>query len=203
MMERQETAESGEEVTRWLAGWRSGDPPRRERAMELLYGKLRRLVGHYRQRRDGSSTLQTTELIHELYLRLEGQRRHEWQSRSHFFAVAGRLLRRVVVDAARQRLRLKRGGGQGNEPLDEALGIAAAPLPGVNVLDLDRALTELQGIDRRAAQVVELRYFVGLDHDETSEALGIGRATVARSWRFARAWLRGRLEGPSPSAEVP
>lgn len=196
------TTSSGGQPTdeAWIEDWRCASTMDRERLVESLYPQLRRLVGHHLARRQRAITLQTTELIHELYLQLAGQRQMAWRDRTHFFAIAGRLLRRIVVDHERHRRRQKRGGDRIDLGLEEALEVAVDPgLALTDVLTLDHALDDLEVIDSRAARVVELRYFAGLDHDETAEALDIGRATVHRSWRFARAWLRGRLEGSTGS----
>lgn len=188
------------EITSWLEVWPSGDVEARNRLIEHLYPQLRRLVGHHLNGRR-QITLQTTELINELYLQLVGQQRARWQDRTHFFAIAGRLLRRVVVDHERHRRRGKRGGGRPDGAIEEVMAVAASSNRNlVDVLTLDAALVELQVIDERAAQIVELRFFAGCSHDEVAAALGIGRATVARSWRFARAWLRKRLEAATASA---
>ncbi|MEM7349411.1 MAG: ECF-type sigma factor [Acidobacteriota bacterium] len=189
------------ETTRWLQRWSHGDLEARSELIEHLYPQLRRLVGHHLRRGSADPLLQTTELMHELYLALDEQQRCQWQDRNHFFAIAGRLLRRVIVDHERHRLRDKRGGGRVHLPLEEALGVAStAGGAGIDVLALNRALTRLETIDPQAARIVDLRYFGGLSHDETAEALGIGRATVARRWRFARAWLRRQL-GAGAAAE--
>ncbi|MDY7096439.1 MAG: ECF-type sigma factor [Acidobacteriota bacterium] len=187
----------------WLAGWSQGRPEDRDRLFEHLYPELRRLAASclaasYRARPRHQEPYQATELIHELYLQMLRQRRVEWQSRQHFFAIASRLLRRLMIDEGRRRQCEKRGGGKPVAPLEAAGPVAAdsSPAP-VDLLALDRALDRLEAIDERAVRVVELRFLAGLSHDETASALGVSRATVGRSWRFARAWLRDRLAGPS------
>ncbi len=182
------------EITRWLEGWQAGDLTDRDRLIECIYPRLRQLVRFHRYRRRGE-VVQTTELVHDLYVRLVGQRQIDWHGRSHFLAIAGRLLRRIIVDQERLRRRKKRGSGALELAFEESLHVVEkTSVPLSDVLTLDRALTELASIDDRAARVVELRFFAGLTHDETAEALSLGRATVVRSWRFARAWLRGHLE---------
>lgn len=186
------TDSTASDITCWLNAWRRGDEAARSRLLERIYPDLRRLVGHHLKRRSDELTLQTTELIHELYLRLDDQRVVQWQDRRHFFAIAGRLLRRIMVDRERRSRRQKRGAGMSDAPLSEGLHIGSPPLD-VDLLALDQALEELRALDEAAAVVIELRYFLGLSHDETAQALELGRATVGRRWRFARAWLRQRL----------
>lgn len=182
------------EITQWLQRWQGGDLEARDLLIERIYPQLRKLAGRRLNQRPSKLAIQTTEVIHELYLKLIDQQRVHWNDRSHFFAVAGRLLRRIIVDHERHRSRQKRGGGIGHLTINAGLPHEISP-QGVDVVALDEALEKLKSIDERASQVVELRYFAGLTHDETAEVMAIGRATVARSWRFARAWLRQQLGG--------
>ena len=181
------------EITRWLHGWAAGDAEATERLLDEVYSQLRRLANHLLHNQAGQLTLQPTELVHEAYLRLAGQKRVVWKNRQQFFAVAGQILRRLIVDQLRFRARDKRGGGAEKVAIAEVtLSVEGIDL---DLLALDEALSRLEAIDSQAAKVVELRYFAGLDHDEVAAALGIGRATVGRAWRFARAWLKGQLSG--------
>ncbi|MEM9554037.1 MAG: ECF-type sigma factor [Acidobacteriota bacterium] len=185
------------DTTRLLHAWSDGDVAARDVAIEKLYPSLKALVGQIAARGGLRSPLDTTELVHETYLKLSAQEQASWRNRGHFFALAARLVRRLIVDHLRRQSRDKRGGDvvrlhldEARPELDVALRVAASDL---ELLDLDRALERLEAIDPQAARVVEMRYFVGLGHDETAQALGIGRATVSRSWRFGRAWLRAQL----------
>ncbi|MEM6454708.1 MAG: sigma-70 family RNA polymerase sigma factor [Acidobacteriota bacterium] len=182
-----------DDVTQLLHAWRDGDEAARDRLIELLYPQLRRLAGHLRNQRDARDGLQTTELVHEAYLKLIDQTRAGWQDRAHFFAIAARVLRRLIVDHLRHHQRQKRGGDAVHHPLDDVTLPALDGPDAIDVLSLDQALHRLAQIDATAARVVELRYFGGLSHDETADLLNIGRATVGRAWRFARAWLRAQL----------
>ncbi|MEM1204340.1 MAG: ECF-type sigma factor [Acidobacteriota bacterium] len=197
------------DLTELLHDWSAGDAEARDRLIAEVYPQLRKLAGHLKNQRPGNVSIQTTEIVHEAYFKLIDQRRVSWKDRAHFFAVTARLLRRLIVDQQRHRRRAKRGGGIDHVAVDpggEVPGLVELAVcdqgQDLDVLALDRALHELTEVDEVAGQVVELRYFGGLDHDETAEVLGIGRATVGRRWRFARAWLRSRLE-PTPSLDPP
>ncbi len=183
--------DAGGNVTRLLQRWTEGDEAARDRLFAFVYPQLHKLAGHLRDRHGGEPALEVTELVNEVFLKLAVQTRTKWKNRAQFFAVAGHALRRILVDSQRHRLRAKRGGGAAAVPLDEVT--LAVEGHGVDGLDLDRALEQLKEVDGTAARVVELRYLAGLSHSETAAALGIGRASVGRCWRFARAWLRARL----------
>ena len=187
-------------VTGLLADWRAGDEQALERLMPLVYGELRRLAGRYlgRERREGL-TLETHDLIHEAFLRLVDQRRVDWQNRAHFFAIAARMMRRILVDHARRHGALRRGGDVRPLVLDEALDLAAGRDAGL--VALDDALTELAQVDEPLARIVDLRFFGGLDHDEIAALLGVSNPTVRRRWRLAKAWLYRRLAGGGDPAE--
>ena len=189
------------EVTRLLGAWRSGDREALDALMPLVYPPLRELARRCFRQEHGPRTLQPTALVHEVYLRLVDAE-VDWQSRAHFFAVAGRLMRRTLVDEARRRQRHKRGGEQ--RPLAlEALEIEPSLDGGddaLRLLDLDRALERLEAFDERKARVLEARVFAGLTIRETSEVLGIATATVERELRMARAWLARELLDDPPSA---
>ena len=188
---------STDEVTALLRAWSQGDASALDRLTSLLYVELRRLAhGYMRQERAGHS-LQTTALVHEAYLRLVDAKSVAWQDRSHFLAVAARAMRRVLVDAARTRASLKRGGE--HERVEHATAIDFDQFPSVQssraveVCRLDDALNVLARMDARRAQVIELRYFGGLSVDETAEVLEVSPQTVMRDWRIARAWLAREL----------
>ena len=183
---------SKREITLLLGEWQAGDAQATDQLVELIYPTLKRIASNQLRASPADLTLQTTELVNEAYLKLSEQQRTLWQSRSHFFAIAARAIRRIIVDQVRRRLADKRGGKIEKVPLDEDLEVAA---PGgyPNWIVLDSAMHELEQINANAAKVVELRYIVGLTIEETAEATDRGYATVVRNWRFARAWLRDRL----------
>ncbi|HEX4499210.1 MAG TPA: ECF-type sigma factor [Thermoanaerobaculia bacterium] len=161
-----------------------------DRWIPLLYDELRALAGKLLSDRGAAVTLQPTSLVHEAYLRLVGQRNMDWQNRLHFFAVAARVMRRVLVDHCRAHLAQKRGGAL----LAVELAEAAAPAPReVDVLTVDRLLTDLAGFDAQQERIVELRFFAGLTVEETAEALGISKATVKRDWALAKAWMAQQM----------
>ena len=182
-----------QQITHLLLAWGQGDHTALEALMPLVYDELRKVAArHLRGQRQGH-TLQTTALVNEAYLRLIDASQVQWQNRAHFFAVAAHLMRRILVDFARTRNYQKRGGGAQPVSLDEAMIVA--PERGADLLALDEALTRLQALNSRQAQVVELRYFGGLSEEETSEALKISVRTVRRDWNFARVWLHRELTG--------
>jgi RNA polymerase sigma factor (TIGR02999 family) len=177
-------------VTNLLVEWRRGDRAALDRLIPIVYGELRR-VASARLSSEGSHALQTTALVHEVYLRLVDLDRMTLENRAHFFAMAARLMREILVDHARRRHALKRGGAVTVLGLD---GIdPGAESHVVEVLALDEALTHLSCLDERAGRVVELRFFAGLTIAETAEALGVSAATVDRDWTVAKAWLLQRL----------
>ena len=183
------------EVTELLLLWKEGSEDAREQLIALVYGELRKLAARSLRSERSDHTLQPTALVHEAYQRLVDQRSITWQSRAHFFAVAASLMRRILVDHARKRNALRRGGAVEKISLD---GSEAGPSQeqDLGVLAVDEALTELSSFDPMQAQIVELRFFGGLTEAETAKALGSSRATVQREWTVARAWLRRRL-GPT------
>ena len=182
-------------VTNLLVEWRRGDRAALDRLIPIVYGELRR-VASARLSREGSHTLQTTALVHEVYLRLIDLDRMTLQNRTHFFAMAARLMREILVDHARRRHALKRGGDVTVLGLDGA--DAGVENHVVEVLALDEALTGLSSLDERAGRVVELRFFAGLTIAETADALGVAAATVERDWTVAKAWLLQRLSPDGP-----
>ena len=179
------------EVTQLLANWSQGDHAAFEKLTPLVYEELRRLARHYMDRQSPGHTLQTTALVNEAYLRLADQRRPNFAHRSHFFAVAAKAMRQILVDHTRASLRLKRGAGADKVELDEAALIS--PEQPTAILDLDDALERLATVDSRAARGVELRYFGGLNQDEIAEVLKVSTVTVRRDWVFAKAWLYAEL----------
>lgn len=185
---------SSRTLTQLLGAWRAGDDSATRELLTLLYPQLEALARRALRGERGGFTLQTGDLVSEAFLRLQKGAQVEWRDRAHFFALAARMLRRIVIDHCRSRGRQKRGEGALRLELSEAPEAAApAGLDEASVLALDAALVELEAVDGVAARVVELRFFADLTHDEIAEALGIGRATVFRHWRFARAFLHSRL----------
>jgi RNA polymerase sigma factor (TIGR02999 family) len=180
-------------ITHLLLELRAGSADAMARLMPIVYRELRRLAAHYMRQERPDHTLQPTALVHEAYLRLVGQTDRNWQNRAHFFAVAAQAMRTVLVDHARGNLAQKRGGGQIQVELDQAVRVIAPEPRGVLVLD--EALKRLEEIDQRASRVVELRWFVGLRVEEAAHVMGISEKTVRREWNFAKAWLQTELEG--------
>jgi RNA polymerase sigma factor (TIGR02999 family) len=180
-------------VTELLVRWRGGDREALEELMPLVYEELRRLAHHYLRQERPDHTLQSTALVHEAYLRLAGQNPPQWQNRAHFFGIAARIMRQILVEYARGRSTAKRGGNAVTLTLDEAVAVPQGM--DVDVVALDRALTELSGLDAQQGRIVELRFFAGLTIEDTSEVLGISPATVKRDWAAARAWLFRAMTG--------
>jgi RNA polymerase sigma factor (TIGR02999 family) len=183
------------EITHWLRAWRGGDAASGDRLIAALYGELREMA---RQRLRGEHrriTLQTTALVHETYLRLIGNNRMTFQDRHHFLALSATVMRRVLVDRARERLAGKRGGGAPHIELSEVQ--AAGFDPGVELLDVDRALDRLAAAFPRQARVVELRFFGGLEEEEIAGVLETSVRTTRRDWAFASAWLARELGPPA------
>ena len=175
------------DLTRLLNEMQAGDSDAASRAMDMVYRELHRLASHYMHGERPSHTLQTTALVHEAYLRLVGAQEVEWQNRAHFFALAAKQMRCVLVDHARAAQSLKRGQNPIRVPIEEAQGLGVPGDP--DVLALDEALQELEKLDPRASQVVELRFFGGCTDKEAAEILGVSLATVRRDWEVAKAWL--------------
>ena len=184
-------APSGNGINELLHLWAGGDPAALDRLMPLIYGDLRKRARAYMRRQGPEITLQTTAVIHEAYLKLVNGPERDWESRGHFFAVAAKAMRQVLVDHARARLASKRSGHVRMVQLDEALDIAGGPER--DVFLLDDALSELAAAYPRHSQVVELRYFGGLSVEETARILKISPETVARDWRFAKSFLRAEI----------
>lgn len=180
-------------ATEFLIAWGGGDDSARERMLPLVYAELRRLAGVYLRRERTGHTLQPTALVHEAYVRLIDQRQVDWSNRAQFIGLAAVMMRRILVNHARDRAVAKRGGGAEHMPLTlvgEPIGAQE-----LDVLDLHNALERLGALDARKAQIVELKFFGGLTMDEVSAAVGVSRATAEREWKFARAWLHRELSG--------
>ena len=182
---------SQQEVTRLLEDWSGGDEDALEKLIPLIQPELHRLAHHYMSRERAGHTLQTTALLNEAYLRLVEAHGVRWQNRAHFFAVSAQIMRRILVDFARSRQNLKRGGGALQVTLDE--GLIISPESGVDLLALDEALDKLAVLNPRQSRVVELRYFGGLNEEEAAEALTVSTRTVRHDWSLARAWLYREL----------
>jgi RNA polymerase sigma factor (TIGR02999 family) len=179
-----------DDVTRLLQEWRNGSQEALDRLIPLVYAELRTLAARYLSRERADHTLQTTALVHEAYVKLVNKHSVDWQNRAHFFGVAASLMRRILVDEARQRSRVKRGAGVRPEVLDDVpVAATAGPLDAVDAIALDRALQELETIDPDQARLVELRFFGGLTLEETAAVLEVSPATVKREWAIAKGWL--------------
>ncbi len=181
------------DVTRILRESQDGRRGAADELATLLYEELRALAQHEMASERRGHTLQPTALVHEAYLRLMGGAAPTFENRAHFFAVAATAIRRVLVDHARGRARIKRGGDEVQLPLDEL--DPAAPLPEAELLELDLALERLAALDPFKARIVELRFFAGMTVEELARLLGTSESSVQRDWRLARAWLRGELNG--------
>ena len=180
-------ASASHAVTGLLLAWSQGEQTALDKLVPLVYAELRRIAHRYMNRERRGHTLQTTELVNEAYLRLIDANRVRWQDRAHFFAISAQLMRRILVDFARSRGYLKRGGGAHRATFDEALLVS--PEPGPDLVALDDALVALAVKDARKCRVVELRFFGGLNVEETAEVLKVSIETVHRDWRLAKAWL--------------
>jgi RNA polymerase sigma-70 factor, ECF subfamily len=174
-------------VTALLLAWSQGEQTALEKLVPLIYAELRRVARRHMYRERPGHTLQTTALVNEAYLRLIDARQVHWQNRAHFFAVSAQLMRQILVDFARSKHYLKRGGGAQKVTFDEAL--VASPEQGQDLVALDYALKALAVTDARKSRVVELRFFGGLSVDETAEVLKVSPDTVMRDWKLAKAWL--------------
>jgi RNA polymerase sigma factor (TIGR02999 family) len=183
-----------DQVTNLLIAWQGGDEAALERLSPYVYKELRRLAGRAMEGEGAGHTLQTTALVHEAFVRLVNAE-VDYQGRQHFFALAARMMRRILVDHARTKRRAKRGSGEAHVPLDAALDREAgdSATDSATVIELDDALTKLAGFDARMAETVELIYFGGLSYEETAAALGVSRAAVFEDLRFAKAWLKNAM----------
>jgi RNA polymerase sigma factor (TIGR02999 family) len=192
--------ERSEEITRLLHGWQTGDRKSLDVLLPIVYKELQRLA-HFQLRRERPDhTLQSAALVNEAYLRLVGMSTPQWEGRTHFFGVAAQLMRQILVDYARRRRAAKRGAGANALSLDDTIRLSQDQGKDIDVIGLDEALKSLAKIDPRKAQVVELRFFGGLNFEETAEILKVSAVTAQRDWSTARAWLyremsRGRGDG--------
>jgi RNA polymerase sigma-70 factor (ECF subfamily) len=180
------------EITLLLGRLTQGSRKAEAELIPLVYKELRRIAGYYMRGERASHTLQPTALVNEAYLRLVDQTRVDWRDRAHFFGVAARMMRRVLVNHALERAAAKRGGGRARVDLDK-LEIEVIPERSEEVLAIDEALTRMKVFDPRQERIVEMRYYGGLTVEETAEALGISPRTVKREWAMAKAWLRAEL----------
>ena len=187
-----EVSVSPHRVTQLLAEWSDGDNAALVELTPLVYEELRRLAHHFMEGQRPDHTLQTTALVDEAYLRMADQTKPSWQNRAHFFAVAARAMRQILVNYARSKRAQKRGGGALKVELDEAAIVS--PDQSQAIVDLHEALERLGTLDSRKARVVELKYFGGLNHDEIAEVMKVSAVTVRRDWVFAKAWLYNELQ---------
>ena len=190
------SAPSTQEVTEMLVAWSNGDESALERLIPLVHDELHRLAHRYMNQERPGHMLQTTALVNEAYLRLVDSSHVRWQNRAHFFAVSAKLMRRILVDFARSRNYLKRGGNAVQVSLDKVFAIMPEQDP--DVVALDEALNALAAIDERKSRVVELRFFGGLNIEETAEVLNVSPDTVMRDWRLAKVWLLRELSAEKP-----
>jgi RNA polymerase sigma factor (TIGR02999 family) len=186
----------GQDVTQLLRAWSEGDSRALEELTPLVYQELYRRAHWQMAREHRGHTLQTTALVNEIYVRMVDLRGVTWRDRAHFFAISSRLIRHVLVDAARSRNAQKRGGRSPHVAIDEALIVSEEPR--ADVIALDDALKALARVDERKSRVVELRFFGGLDIEETAEILRVSPETVKRDWKLAKAWLRRELTRRAP-----
>jgi RNA polymerase sigma factor (TIGR02999 family) len=177
---------SSNEISRLLADWSKGDDVALEQLMPLVYDELRKMAHGYMKRQPSGHTFQTTELIHETYLKLAKQEHQSWQNRAHFFGVAASAMRHILVDYARSKHSQKRGGWQERVTLSDVIGSTDLSK---DIVALDDALNALAALDERKGRVVELKYFAGITNEEIAEVLKVSIDTVKRDWRFARTWL--------------
>jgi RNA polymerase sigma factor (TIGR02999 family) len=188
-----EDAPLSQQITRWLGHWRQGDARARDQLFAVVHPELHRMAARFLQRERPDHTLEPNALVNELCVRLLGVEPLTYQDRTHFFAIAAQMMRRILIDHARARVADKRGGAQHRVSLSAVDGwnpVAHSE----DILVLDEVLTKLAKADPRAAQVVELRFFGGLSEEEVAEALGVSTITVKRDWKAARAWLISRLQ---------
>jgi RNA polymerase sigma factor (TIGR02999 family) len=191
-----DSASSPGAVTQWLLDWGRNDKRGLDQMLPVLYGELHRLASNYLSRESTGHTLQPTALVHEAYLRLVDQRQVDWRNRAQFLGVAANMMRRILVNHARDRAAQKRGAGA--QPVSLSLMEAPSGRPDVELIALEDALQRLAALDERKSKVVELKFFGGLTIEEIAEVLQVSGATVEREWAFARAWLYEAIEGEEP-----
>src|SRR3989442_1252998 len=184
---------SAETITKGLQAWSGGKNTQASDAvLDLVYDELHRQAQRYLRRERAGHTLQTTALVHEVYLKLVKQKNIAWESRSHFFAVAAKLMRQILIDYARTKHRAKRGGAENKVPLESALTVGVGDTD-FDLMALDEALTRLAAKEEHLVKIVELRFFSGLSVEDTAEVLGVSDSTVKRDWQMAKAWLKREL----------
>ncbi|MDQ3665213.1 MAG: sigma-70 family RNA polymerase sigma factor [Acidobacteriota bacterium] len=184
---------SADNITEQLRAWSGGkDTEASEAVLTLVYDELHRQAQRYLSRERAGHTLQTTALVHEVYLKLVKQENIAWESRSHFFGIAAKLMRQILIDYARTKHRAKRGGAKDKAPLESALTVGISDT-NFDLLALDEALTRLAAKEEHLAKIVELRFFSGLSVEETAEVLGISESTIKRDWQMAKTWLHREL----------
>jgi RNA polymerase sigma factor (TIGR02999 family) len=184
-----------DDVTMLLARWRKGSPEAEAELMERVHGELRRLAASYLRRERGGQTLQPTAVVNEAYIRLLPQRSVSWQNRAHFFGIAAKMMRRVLVDHARRRHAAKRDAVPAESVSISGVASPAREADHVDVLALHDALSKLAELDPRQSEIVEMRFFAGLTVEEIAEVLGIAPATVKRDWATAKMWLKRQMQG--------
>lgn len=189
----EEMASLPHDVSQLLTEWTNGSQAARDELMALVYEELRRLAHRHMGRERPGHTLQTSALVHEAFIRMVDQKDVQWESRAHFFAIAAQMMRRILVDYARSRGNLKRGGNAQHIPLDQTIIVSEERSS--EVIALDDALLGLASFDQRKSQIVELRFFGGLSIEETAEVLGVSPGTIMRDWTLAKAWLRKEITG--------
>lgn len=183
--------ESSNEITQLLNEWSDGKESAFEQLMPLVYDELRKMARQFMKNKEVGHTLQPTVLIHEVYLKLVKQDKQNWENRTHFFGVASKAMRHILVDYLRNRNYLKRGGGAEQVEFNESIIVSSERA--VGLVELDEALTKLSNLNERKSRVVELKYFGGLSNEEMAEVLKVSTKTVIRDWQFARSWLLREL----------
>lgn len=195
-----EEESSAVDITQLLRDWQSGDREALDRLMPLVYDELHLIASRHLARERPERTLQTTALVNEAYMKLVDQRKVDWQNRAHFFALAARLMRRIVLDDARRRHREKHGGDAIRIPIESAQVAAPSGMDAVDVLELDRVLTQLEALDADQGRIVELRFYGGLTVEETAAVMDVSPATIKREWAMAKGWLfRALTNGTEPA----
>jgi RNA polymerase sigma-70 factor (ECF subfamily) len=182
-----------EDVTQLLLNWTDGDQAALDKLIPIVHGEMRRIAANYLRRERQGHTLQPTALVNEAYMRLVDQKNAKWHNRAQFFGVAAQIMRRILVDYARQHEAEKRGGPE-QQRINLSYAEQQTEMPPLDLLALNEALHELEAMDAQQCRIVELRFFAGLSIAETAELMDIGHATVEREWKLARAWLRRKLQ---------
>ena len=186
--------ENSRPITLLLAEWKQGDKDAFDKLMDYVYDDLKQRASVYMKFQRPEHSLQTTGLVHEAFIKLVDKNEIEWQDRQHFLAIASKVMRRILIDYARHRNRIKRGGNNENLAFEETQYILAEKNSQVDLIHLDEALNKLSAFDERQAKIVELKYFGGLTMDEIAEILDVSKTTVKRDWDIAKAWLKQHLE---------